>query len=333
MKQTLFVFLLLCSGKLWATSPIEQGIRLFNQKEYQQAEQILRQQSDRGSAQATFWLAITQYKNGQHFDAGNTFLKAAQMGDPWAMGVMGGGKLYVNTPCSYLGWPCDEKWLPKAQQGWTKLAQDGDGKAAFALKITKREWWEYIPFYRQTKYKELVSNAIPNGGYQFLDYNTYWESFEDKLPYLRLAANQGHAPAMVSLYYYLLDPEHLDEAKKWINKAIDLGYAEAARVLYYSYSQGEKDSTGNVIIQPDRKKTYYYNRISGALGGEQEEDSRITQKMLVKNNRPVVDQDGGPVFEMLITEEEQAELNRQVEERVKDIKPNMFLDETSLDLF
>ncbi|WP_346763720.1 hypothetical protein [Vibrio sp. Hep-1b-8] len=70
MKKTLFIFLLLCSGKLWAMTPVEQGIRLFNQKQYPQAEQIFQQQSDQGSAYATYWLGVTQYKNRQQFEAG-----------------------------------------------------------------------------------------------------------------------------------------------------------------------------------------------------------------------------------------------------------------------
>ncbi|MEF1284895.1 sel1 repeat family protein, partial [Vibrio sp. M250220] len=45
------------------------------------------------------------------------------------------------------------------------------------------------------------------------------------------------------------------------------------------------------------------------------------------------DEEGRPVFKTLITKEEQAELDKQVAEFVKDITPNMFLDETSLELF
>ncbi|NIY85489.1 sel1 repeat family protein [Vibrio hepatarius] len=331
MKKILFILLLFAQNTVWAQSPTEQGILLFNQKEYQQAEEILQQQSNDGSAYATFWLGVVQYKNRKHFQAGETFLKAANMGHPWAMGVLAGGKLYANTPCNYLSWPCDNKWEPKAQQGWAKLAQQSDGKAAFALNITKREWWEYIPFYRQSRYKDIISNAVPNGGYKFLDYNTYWDSSDEKLPYLRLAAEQGYAPAMETLYYRM-DVIGLDEAMKWINEAIELGYAEAAETLYFKYSQGEKDRTGKVIIQPDPKKAYYYNRLSGALGGE-ERQGNVTETLMIKDSQVVVDENGNPVFEILVTKQEQAEMDKQVAEFVKDIKPNLFLDETSIDLF
>ncbi|MGY5538122.1 sel1 repeat family protein [Vibrio brasiliensis] len=334
MKQTLFIFLLLCSGKLWAISPVEQGIRLFNQKQYPQAEQIFQQQSDQGSAYATYWLGVTQYKNRQQFEAGQTFLKAANMGDPWAMGVLAGKELNGNSPCSYLGWPCDPSWKSKAIDGWEKQAANENGKAMFALAIKQIKWWEFIPIYKYKRHRDIYEVAINNQGYGFLKYSSYWKDVEEKIKYLKIAANQGYAPAMQSLYYYLLEPETLDEAFKWNNKAIKLGYADAALVFYYSYSQGEKDSKGNIIIHPDVKKAYYYNRLFGALGGKEKSAHRITQEHVYDEyGSPLADEEGRPVFKTLITKEEQAELDKQVAEFVKDITPNMFLDETSLELF
>ncbi|MCZ4293981.1 sel1 repeat family protein [Vibrio sinaloensis] len=334
MKQTLFIFLLLCSGKLWAISPVEQGIRLFNQKEYQQAQQIFQQQSEQGSAYATYWLGVTQYNNRQQFEAGQTFLKAAEMGSPWAMAVLAGSELNGNSPCNYLGWPCDPSWKSKAIDGWEKQAANKNGKAMFALAIKQIKWWEFIPVYKYKRHREIYEVAINNQGYGFLKYSAYWKDAEEKIKYLKIAAEQGYAPAMMSLYFYLAEPETLDEAIEWNLKAIKLGYAEAARVFYLVYSQGEKDSNGNIIIQRDVKKAYYYNRLSGALGGEEKKAYSITQEhILDEYGSPLADEDGRPVMKDLITKEEQAELDKQVAEFVKDIKPNMFLDETSLELF
>ncbi|MCG6232924.1 sel1 repeat family protein [Vibrio furnissii] len=333
MKKIIFICLMLLHSAAWAMESVEQGIRLFNQKEYQQAQHVFQQQSDAGSANATFWLGVTQYKNRQHFEAGETFLKAAEMGDPWAMGVLGDVNLYVNNPCKFLGWPCDEKWLKKAKQGWKALAENGNGKAEFAYSSTTRDWWEYVPFYRQNRYQEIAIRGIRNGGYRFLDHNIYWDSSEDKLPYLKFAANQGYAPAMETLYYRM-DTIGYDEAMKWINKAIELGYAEAARTLYLAYRTGEKDRNGNVILQPDPKKAYFYNRLTGALGGEEKLARLITQEPVHdKDGIPLADENGDPVFDILVTEQEQAKMDKQVAEFVKDIKPNLFLDETSIDLF
>ncbi|HFG2238680.1 TPA: sel1 repeat family protein, partial [Vibrio cholerae] len=138
---------------------------------------------------------------------------------------------------------------------------------------------------------------------------------------------------MVSLYYTELYGGNVEGALKWINQAIQLGYPAAARSLYYAYSQGEKDGSGKLIIQKDVKKAYFYNRVSGALGGEQQENISITHKMRVKDGRPMTTENGEPVFEILVTEQEQAEMDKQVAEFVKDIKPNLFLDETSINLF
>ncbi|MBF4242576.1 sel1 repeat family protein, partial [Vibrio anguillarum] len=232
--------------------------------------------------------------NRQHFEAGQTFLQAAEMGDPWAMGVLGDVNIYANNPCKFLGWPCDQKWLAKAQQGWKVLAENGNGKAEFAYSSTSRDWWEYIPFYRQSRYQEIAIRGTSNGGYRFLDHNIYWDSFEDKLPYLKLAANQGYAPAMVSLYYTQLYDGDIEGALKWINKAIQLGYPAAARVLFLAYDLGKKDKQGNQVIRPNPQKAYYYNKLSGALGGE-EETSSIISTRLIKDGLPVSDENGEPV--------------------------------------
>lgn len=41
--------------------------------------------------------------NGERFQAGDTFLKAAEMGDPWAMYMLAPRD---GNPCRYFGWPC-----------------------------------------------------------------------------------------------------------------------------------------------------------------------------------------------------------------------------------
>ncbi|EKF9303138.1 sel1 repeat family protein, partial [Vibrio cholerae] len=123
------------------------------------------------------------------------------------------------------------------------------------------------------------------------------------------------------------------EAMKWINKAIELGYAEAARTLLLSYTLGEKDRDGNIIIPPDPKKAYYYSRLTEALGGPKQDNSLILYRNVIKDGLPISDENGEAVLEILVTEQEQAEMDKQVAEFVKDIKPNLFLDETSINLF
>ncbi len=336
MKKILFILLLFTQNTVWAQSPTEQGILLFNQKEYQQAEEILQQQSNDGSAYATFWLGVVQYKNRKHFQAGDTFLKAAQMGDPWAMGVLSGHEYYVNNPCNYLSWPCDEKWYDLAVSKWRQEAENGNGKALLQLQFFTKKWRNYVPVLGRYLIDNNYVEALESGGLNAIYYISRFSdiSVEEEVRYLKFAANQGYAPAMQTLYYHMITI-NLDEAMKWINEAIRLGYPEAARTLYLSYFLGEKDSNGNgnVVIQPDPKKAYYYNRLSGALGGEESDSGIIVHRRAIENGLPISDQNGDPVFEILVTEQEQAEMDKQVAEFVKDIKPNMFLDETSIDLF
>ncbi|MDE1236470.1 sel1 repeat family protein [Vibrio aestuarianus] len=333
MRKIIVICLMLLHSAVWAMESVEQGIRLFNQKEYQQAQQIFQQQSDTGSAYATFWLGVTQYKNRQHFEAGDTFLKAAEMGDPWAMAVLAGSALNLNSPCNYLGWPCDEKWKDEAFSGWKKQADEGNGKAILALRVKKSYFWELIPFYRSYNSEKIFFEAFQKGSNYAILKMGGWVTEAKYIDYLKLAANQGYAPAMETLYYRM-DTIGYDEAMKWINRAIELGYAEAARTLYLAYRVGEKDRDGNVILQPDPKKAYFYNRLTGALGGEEKLARLITQEPVHdKDGIPLADENGEPVFEILVTEQEQAEMDKQVAEFVKDIKPNLFLDETSIDLF
>ncbi|MCG6227838.1 sel1 repeat family protein, partial [Vibrio furnissii] len=274
----------------------------------------------------------TQYKNRQHFEAGQTFLKAAEMGDPWAMNVLGDKYIYANNPCRFLGWPCDDKWNDKAFRVWKKQADEGNGNAILALRITQYYFWELIPFYRSYNSEKIYFDAFQKGSNHAILKMGGWISDDKYTYYLKLAANQGYAPAMETLYYRM-DTIGYDEAMRWINKAIELGYAEAARTLLLTYTLGEKDRDGNITIHSDPKKAYYYSRLTEALGGPKQDNSLILYRNIIKDGLPVSDENGDPVFEILVTEQEQAEMDKQVAEFVKDIKPNLFLDETSIDLF
>ncbi|EKO3994057.1 sel1 repeat family protein, partial [Vibrio fluvialis] len=89
----------------------------------------------------------------------------------------------------------------------------------------------------------------------------------------------------------------VEGALKWINKAIQLGYPTAAKALFLAYDLGKEDKQGNQVIRPNHQKAYYYNKLSGALGGE-EETSSIVSTRLIKDGSPVSDENGDPVFEI-----------------------------------
>ncbi|WP_104401914.1 sel1 repeat family protein [Vibrio penaeicida] len=322
MKLLFSILLLINPLCSWASDSIEQGIRLFNQKEYDQAQEILLKESQKGSTYATYWLGVVQYKNGEHFEAGDTFLKAAEMGSPWAMAILAGEELNIDSPCDYLGWSCDEEWADKAFKGWKIQAENGNGKAMFAMRVKKPYWWELVPFYRSYKSEEIYDQAFAFGSNRAAMRIGSWVSEDKALEYVKAAANKGYAPAMVSLYYHIEETNSV-EAERWLNRALNLGYPEAAEALFLNFS---------VDIE-DNEKSYFYNRLSGALGGHERNSNRFLIQGVEVDDMPLFDENGKRVTRRIISQEKQDELDRQVEEFVKDIKINLFLDETSIELF
>lgn len=325
MKSIFLIFSVFYTSLIWASNTIEQGIRLFNQKEYTQAQEILLEESRQGSAYATYWLGVVQYKNGEHFEAGDSFLKAAEMGSPWAMAILAGKELNIDSPCDYLGWPCDKEWADKALEGWKIQAENGNGKAMFAMRVKKPYWWELVPFYRSYKSEEIYSQAFTKGSNRAALRIGSWVSEDKAFEYINAAANKGYAPAMISLYYHIRDTNPA-KAEEWLYKALKQGYPKAANVLFNQYFKRRHSDEGN-------KKSYYYNKLSEKLGGRKENDNLFLIEGVEVDGMPVFDDAGKRVTRRIISQEEQDELDRQVEEFVKDIKINLFLDETSIELF
>ncbi|MGF1727854.1 sel1 repeat family protein [Photobacterium nomapromontoriensis] len=237
---------------------IQQGIHLYNQAKIKQAKAVFQAEADKGSAAATYWLGVTQYESDERFEAGDSFYKAAKMGNPWAMDLLVPGG---NSPCDYLGWPCDEAWHEKAMAGWAKLGVEGDGKAKYAMHVKGDKWWEYIPFYRQKVRNEIYKDLMQHKGYGILNDGAFWDTTEQRVNYLKMAAEDGYAPAMFKLYFRA-DMIGREEAHKWIFKALELGYHRAAKSLSYAYENGTRGFPQNYVM------AYYYHRLTTALGGE-----------------------------------------------------------------
>ncbi len=325
----------LISRPLWAAT-IEQGVRLFNQEEYKQAQQVFTTLANKGDAHATYWLGVVQYKSRQHFEAGGTFLKAAEMGNVWAMRILAGTHFNGNSPCHYLGWPCDKKWKNKTLAELERLAEAGDAKAIYALKFSRTDWWEYFWFYKYTKYREMYEATIPHGAYGLLDCSVgvCWESAEERFKYELMAAKQGYAPAMVSVYWWMNNIGEEEEANKWLDKSIKLGYPGGVKKLYFKYHPATYHLKKGRRL--DVKKAYYYHELNVALGGDYDAPELLISEIQVdENGFLITDENDVPIHKILITEEEQAEIKQQVADFVKEhnIKPNLFLDETSIDLF
>ncbi|WP_196767285.1 sel1 repeat family protein, partial [Vibrio nigripulchritudo] len=253
------------------------------------------------------------------------FLKAAEMGSPWAMAILAGKELNSNSPCDYLGWTCNEEWKDKAFEGWKVQAENGNGKALYAMRVKKPYWWELVPFYRSYKSEAIYKEAFEKGANKAALRASSWVSEDKALEYIKAAANKGYAPAMVSIYYYTKDTDPLG-AEEWLNKSLNLGYKNAAEAFLNRYFV-KKNGVRNI------SKSYYYNRVLGRLGGDEMKSEVFITEVVEKDGVATFNENGKMVVRRLITQEEQDELDRQVEEFVKDIKINLFLDETSIELF
>ncbi|MGF1727856.1 sel1 repeat family protein [Photobacterium nomapromontoriensis] len=302
---------------------IQQAIRLYNQSKIKQAKAVFQAEADKGSATATYWLGITQYESGERFEAGDSFYKAANMGDPWAMDLLVPGG---NSPCDYLGWPCDESWHEKAMAGWAKLADKGDGKAKYAMYVKGDKWWQYIPFYRQKVRNENYEDIMQHKGYGILNRGVFWDTTEQRVNYLKMAAEDGYAPAMFMLFFRA-DMIGRDKANEWIFKALELGYYKAANTLSYLYE------TGSDGYPEDFIQSYYYYRLTIALGGNISGSPRVVKLLKNEWGGGLKGEDGKSVYKILVTPEQQAAMDKKVEEFIQRVKPNRFLDETTTKLF
>jgi len=343
--KILIVMCLLFSSLSWAAGGdvsanaeseaklIERGIRLVNQRKSWKAKIILKSESLKENADAQFWLGVALYRSSEHFIAGDAFLKSANLGNPWAMAVLGGGRdniIYQASPCGYLGWGCDKKWNDKAIKIWKGLAEKGDPDALYAYTLTKKEWFEYVPFYGYRRFLERVEQAIPNrGGYEFL-YHFSWD-YDDKVKYAKMAAEQGYAPAMQKMSWYKDDG--VESADKWANKSLKFGYYGVADDLHFIYQKKSREVATKAETIELLKKAYYYSVVSALLKGGDYDNWLTTRILEDAQGKGVEDENGYYVKEVMITKTEQAEIEQQAKDFLKGVKVNLFLTKNSYGLF
>jgi len=303
----------------------KQGISLINQRKNAEAIKILEVESSKGDANATFWLGVAKVRNGKYLYAGDTFHQAADMGDLWAMSVLAADDgLFYLAGCNFLGWGCSSDWNEKAIEGWKTLAEQGDPDAIYAYTRMEKEWWDYVPYYRYQRILERVDQAITNGGgYAFLSVWVYLKP-EDDYKYSLIAANQGYAPAMSNLAWIFKERNNFEEAEKWANKAIQLGYPGGAEFLTYLYDDwmnGDNEDENKA----NRIKAYYYSVLAVALGiGGKPNTMLLDEALRDEKGYPVYDENRNVKYKIYITEAEKLEIEQQVKEFVKDITPNLF---------
>ncbi|ASA58107.1 hypothetical protein BSQ33_20685 [Vibrio gazogenes] len=307
---------------------VDDGVTLFNQKEYKQAQAVFEPLAKQGNARAMFWLGVSQFKTGEQFKAGSTLLQAAEAGNPWAMHLMVPS---YNGHCGYLGWPCDEDWMDKAIVEWKKRADQGDGKAMYALlRWGEKPWWAYVPVLKQKRYGELVEKAVKAGGYNAVSYNMYIPiDMKKNIELLKYEVSQGYAPAMVDLYYMSYTKKVIiDDSFQLAKRALSLGYSGGAAALYYHFEDGlpnvETESDIQNLSREMKemyKDAYYYSLIGKYWGGE--DNIYLIRKMVINNK-------GEKVLMNVLSENEMKEVESKVQEFTRNISINMFLDDSTV---
>lgn len=310
-------------GSIAAT--VDEGVTLFNQKDFKQAKVIFESLAKQGDDSAMFWLGITQFRTGEQFKAGETLLKSAEAGNPWAMLMMSPED---NGYCGYLGWPCDPSWRDKAFFTLEELAEQGNGNAICALLYRKgKPWWAYVPIYNKKRGEELAEKGVKDGWYGMASCGIPME-IKKQLELLEYAVNQNYAPAMVDLYY-LQNKYNPKEGNSvdLLKKALKLGYLGGAFNLLDAVDQTYKtiDTVSDVEeLSVDKvnnlEETYFY--------------SLIVKNMGVANvgffvTKYVRDENDERKNVTLISPKRQKEIEERADLFLNKIKQNLYLKESS----
>ncbi|MBV7296278.1 hypothetical protein [Enterovibrio paralichthyis] len=318
--------LLVFSACVSANNGTNDGIATYNKGEFHEARRLFLAQSKKGDAYATFWLGVTQWETGERFQAGDTFLRAAEMGDPWAMYML---VPRDGNPCRYLGWPCDISWKEKAIEGWEILAEQGDAKAQFAITKVSQPWWEYIPFYRLIRYHELLETGMEQNTYGA--YHKYMRKFGNRsqydFRYIHRAAENGEA-SFIAAIGYSKHPSIKGQELAWLQKSLDTGFPSTAKSLCLDYKLGWEG------FPVDLEKAFYYSVVHEVLNKGRDKCEVTTYEFLKDEYGGFIEDDNGEwVAKDLISEERQEELRKEAEAYAETLTPNLFLDETTIELF
>ncbi|WP_283130123.1 hypothetical protein [Enterovibrio norvegicus] len=326
LKTLFFTTLLAVTTLASANDDTAHGIAKYNEGAFHEARSLFLAQSEKGDAYATFWLGVTQWETGERFEAGDTFLQAAEMGDPWAMYML---VPRDGNPCRYLGWPCDEAWKAKALAGWELLAEQGNAKAKFAITKVSQPWWEYIPFYRLFRYHELLESGIEQNTYgAYYKYMGKFGKFSQyEFEYMLRSAQKGYAPSLSGIGFSQ-HPSIKGQEFSWLQKSLDTGFPTAARALCTMYIVGREGFPVN------REKAFYYSVVNELLNKGRDECKVFTQESVTDEYGLIVsDSEGRSIKRDLISEDRQQELRKEAEAYAETLTPNLFLDETTIELF
>ncbi|MBV7296276.1 hypothetical protein KU854_00045 [Enterovibrio sp. NIFS-20-8] len=327
IKNLFFTALLAISTSPLANDETALGIATYNKGEFQEARSLFLAQSEKGDAYATFWLGVTQWETGERFQAGDTFLRAAEMGDPWAMYML---VPRDGNPCRYLGWPCDKAWKAKALEGWEVLAEQGSAKAQFAITKVSQPWWEYIPFYRLFRYHDLLETGMEQNTYgAYYRYIGKFGKFSQyEFDYMLRSAKKGYAPLMSGIGNSEY-PSIKGQELSWLLKSLEEGLPSAAMALCSANWFGRENVPINL------EAAFYYSVIHEALSKGSDKCDVPTFEYLKDEYGGFIENESGDdwISRDLISKERQEELRKEAEAYAETLTPNLFLDETTIELF
>ncbi|MFM2477283.1 hypothetical protein [Celerinatantimonas sp. MCCC 1A17872] len=250
------------SFPLQAMPSIHDGLDALWHHHYQKAEQVFQKLGEQGNAHAMYWLGNTYQLEGgmKRLDAGRILLKAAKMGDPWAMDRLDPDNAFPF--CSF--WPCDSKWKGKALESWEKLSKKGNGKATFALLLHKEDsyWYrltKWLPSMGQEKLNKMAIKSF-NQGYQGSAVYLFKNDKSKKLKYITQSANNGFVPAYSLLSTYYESKKNVKLMNKYKKLAVQSGDRDFIKYLFVSYIRGWGEYDKNI------DKAYYYGSIISLYG-------------------------------------------------------------------
>lgn len=314
---------------------LDYGLTVMNKGGYEKAKEIFRPLSQKGNSVAMYWLAYTQFKTSETISAGDSLLKSANSGNPWAMGVLAGSELegVERTYCSFLSWPCEERWADLAIEGWRKLAEKGDGKAMYALLKYDKKWWQYVPIYKYFRYGELAEEIYLGKGYSFFFDDEYWSKRNESLriKYMEKIARSGFLLAAYNLAYLYQEKGDFDKALYWFNYGVQKNdyYSLKGKALSVIYINRDKDIGSNQSKKST--KAYFYCRAAKEIYSNH--DCKLSNYF-----EHEVDKYGELMYfdeysAELVTLKDIKEIEREAKEKVDGSSANLYLDETTVEFF
>lgn len=300
------------SSQITPDDPLFEGVLALQRGRYGLAEQKLKPLMEAGNLDAMFWYAETILGSSVNatVEAGDLFVKAAELGNPYAALRLKPG----TSDCKrYLGYRCSQDWVEKGETGLKELAAQGDVKAQYYANVIKNprseeDYQRNIDLVTQAAnqgyYIPLVDNLKRLGNYKSLTQ----EKKQALVELLKLASNDNFIPAINASYKYIKDRNE-QLADEVMVKSASLGSQEAIAALFrFDYQDVLNGNEGALF------DAYKYGLIQEQLFNDEEGLKFIGWKMT-----------DGTIRQFRGDEEQQIKL--AADEFISNMTPVIYIDE------